>query len=163
MKERRASPRRTLPYVRSGVLRVAERDHIVAVTDLSAEGAFLSARPQLPAGAPLRLRLILPNVSREVTLHCELVWLSERFDPETGRPAGLAVRFRGVEPEVQAALSAYTSRASRPDPPEKVEYRILERQVLDPEELRLLGQEGWELTTTVPSAAGLELVLLRRQ
>lgn len=163
MKERRASPRRTLPYVRSGVLRVAERNHIVAITDLSVEGAFLSARPQLPAGAPLRLALILPNVMREVSVDCELVWQSQRFDPQTGRPAGLAVRFCGVGPEVRAALSAYTSVASRPDPPERVEYRVLERPSLDPEELALLGQEGWELATTLPSTSGVKLILLRRQ
>ncbi|HLA77521.1 MAG TPA: PilZ domain-containing protein [Vicinamibacteria bacterium] len=163
MKERRASPRRTLPYVRSGVLRVAERNHIVAITDLSVEGAFLSARPQLPAGAPLRLALILPNVMREVSVDCELVWQSERFDPDSGRPAGLAVKFCGVEPEVQAALSAYTSRVFRPDPPERVEYRLLERPALDPEELTLLGQEGWELATTLPWPPGLKLVFLRRQ
>ncbi len=130
MKERRASPRRTLPYVRSGVLRVGQRDHIVAITDLSSEGAFLSTRIEIPAGASLQLRMILPNAVREIAVGCELVWRNERFDPQTGRPAGLAVRFRGVEGEARDLLDAYTSRVLRPEVPERLEYRILEREAV---------------------------------
>lgn len=163
MTERRASPRRTLPYVRSGVLQVDERDHIVAITDLSAEGAFLSTRIEISPGAALQLRMIMPNAVREIAVDCELVWRSERFDPETGRPAGLAMRFRGVQGEVRDLLDAYTSRVFHPDVPERVEYRILERETVDPGELRLLGQEGWELATTLPSTSGLRLIFLRRQ
>lgn len=163
MTERRVSPRRTLPYVRSGVLRVAERDHIVAITDLSAEGAFLSTRIEIPPGADLHLCMILPNASREIVVDCELVWRNERFNPETGRPAGLAVRFRGVEGEVRGWLDAYTSRVLHPEAPVRVEYRILEREVVDSGELTLLGQEGWELTTALPSTSGLTLIFLRRQ
>ena len=163
MNERRSSPRRTLPYVRSGVLEVGERDHIVAVTDISPEGAFLSTRPEFPPDLPLRLRMIMPNVPREIVVDCEVVWRSERFDLQTGRPAGLAVRFMAVTSDVRRLLEAYTSQVVRPDAPERVEYRILDRQAIDPAELTLLGQEGWELAVALPIPSGVKLTFLRRQ
>ena len=162
MMERRGSPRRTLPYVRSGVLEVDGRSHIVAITDLSAEGAFLSARLEIASGAVLRLRLIMPNDSRQIAADCELVWRNERFDPESGRPAGLAVRFRGVEEQAREALDACANHLFRPDVPGRLDYRILERQAIDPAELTLLGQGGWELRAAVPWAGGVQLILLRR-
>lgn len=162
MMERRGSPRRTLPYVRSGVLEVEGRNHIVAVTDLAAEGAFLSARLEIPPGASLRLRLITPNDSREITLDCELVWRNERFDPETGRPAGLAVRFRGMEGQARELLDACANRLFRPETAERLEYRVLDRETIDPGELALLGQGGWMLTAALPAPGGVKLILLRR-
>jgi hypothetical protein len=144
------------------VLEVDGRSHIVAVTDLSPEGAFLSARLEVAPGAALRLRLIMPNDSREIAPECELVWRNERFDPDTGRPAGLAVRFRGVQGQVREALDACAKHLFSSDHAGRIEYRILERPAIDPTELALLGQGGWELTAALRSEAGVQLILLRR-
>ena len=97
MNDRRSTRRRNLPFVRSAVLEVGSRSHVVVVTDLSADGAFLSTRIALDPSESLRLRVILPRDGREVVIPCRLVWRSERFDPDTGRAAGIAVRFEELE------------------------------------------------------------------
>jgi hypothetical protein len=166
MKERRRSRRRSIPFVRSAVLHVGERRHIVAVSDLGPEGAFLSTRIEIPPDAPLRLRIVLPRDGREVDIPCRVVWRSERFDATTGRPAGIAVRFVRVDPNVARRVEEFAMEGFRPSPEpvpaDHFEYRILERAALDADELNRLGLDGWELAAALPAADGVRLVMLRR-
>jgi hypothetical protein len=164
--DRRSTRRRSLPFVRSAVLEVGDRRHVVVVTDLSADGAFLSTRIALDPSDPLRLRVILPRDGREVVIPCRLVWRSERFDPDTGRAAGVAVRFGELEEPARRLLDAYSREGLVPqaDPPpaDRFEYRVLERPTLEVEELNRLGLDGWELAAAWPGDKGVRLVLLRR-
>jgi hypothetical protein len=166
MKERRRSRRRSIPFVRSAVLYVGERRHIVAVTDLGPEGAFLGTRIEIPPDKPLRLRIVLPRDGREVEIPCRVVWRSERFDAATGRPAGIAVRFVQVDASVARRVEEFAMEGFRPSPEpvpaEHFEYRILECASLDAEELNRLGLDGWELAAALPDGKGLRLVLMRR-
>ncbi len=97
-RDRRRARRRRLPFVRSAVLEVDGRSHIVALLDLSPEGAFLSTRLEVDPAQKMRLKLVLPRDGREVSMPCHLVRRSERFDAEAGRPAGLAIGFSGGSP-----------------------------------------------------------------
>jgi len=164
--DRRSTRRRSLPFVRSAVLEVGDRSHVVVVTDLSADGAFLSTRIALDPSDPLRLRVILPRDGREVVIPCRLVWRSERFDPDTGRAAGVAVRFGELEQPARRLLDAYSREGlvpqADPAPADRFEYRVLERPTLDAEELNRLGLDGWELAAAWPEGGGVRLVLLRR-
>ena len=74
MADRRNTRRRTIPNVRSGVLTVGSRKHIVAVVDLSSEGAFLATRAEVSPEEEMTLELMLPRRSRVVRLPCRLVW-----------------------------------------------------------------------------------------
>jgi hypothetical protein len=164
--DRRSARRRSLPFVRSAVLQVGDRDHVVVVTDLSADGAFLSTRIALDPSERLRLKVILPRDGREVVIPCRLVWRSERFDPDTGRAAGIAVRFGELDEAAQRLLDAYSREGpvpqADPAPADRFEYRVLERPVLDVEELNRLGLDGWELAAAWPDGNVVRLVLLRR-
>lgn len=166
MNERRSTRRRSLPFVRSAVLEVGDRSHVVVVTDLSADGAFLSTRIALDPSDRLRLKVILPRDGREVVIPCRLVWRSERFDPDTGRAAGVAVRFGELEEPARRLLDAYSREGlvPQPDPPpaDRFEYRVLDRPTLDVEELNRLGLDGWELSAAWPEGGGVRLILLRR-
>ena len=166
MNDRRSTRRRNLPFVRSAVLQVGERDHVVVVTDLSADGAFLSTRIALDPSDRLRLKVILPRDGREVVIPCRLVWRSERFDPDTGRAAGIAVRFEELEGPARRLLDAYSREGlvPQPDPApaDHFEYRVFERPRLDVEELNRLGMDGWELAAAWPDGDLVRLVLLRR-
>ena len=166
MNDRRSTRRRSLPFVRSAVLEAGGRTHVVVVTDLSADGAFLSTRIALDPSESLRLRVILPRDGREVAIPCRLVWRSERFDPDTGRAAGIAVRFEALEEPARRLLDAYSREGPVPQPDpapaDRFEYRVLERPVLDVEELNRLGLDGWELAAGWPEGNGVRLVLLRR-
>jgi hypothetical protein len=164
--DRRSTRRRSLPFVRSAVLEVGDRSHVVVVTDLSADGAFLSTRIALDPSDPLRLKVILPRDGREVVIPCRLVWRSERFDPDTGRAAGIAVRFGELEEPARRLLDAYSREGlvpqADPAPAGRFEYRTLERPTLDAEELNRLGLDGWELAAAWPEGKGVRLVLLRQ-
>ena len=166
MNERRSTRRRSLPFVRSAVLQVGDRDHVVVVTDLSAEGAFLSTRLTLDPSESLRLKVILPRDGREVVIPCRLVWRSERFDPDTGRAAGIAVRFGELEEPARRLLDAYSREGpvpqADPAPADRFEYRVFERPALDVEELNRLGLDGWELAAAWPDGEVVRLILLRR-
>jgi hypothetical protein len=164
--DRRKARRRSIPFVRSAVLEVDGRNHIVAVTDLGPDGAFLSTHVAVTPEHHLQLRIILPRDGREVALPCQLVWGSDRFDAATGRPAGVAVRFQGLDGAVVRRVEEFAMEGflPNPDPPpgEHYEYRVIELPDLDPEELNRLGRDGWSLATALPSAAGIRLVLSRR-
>jgi PilZ domain-containing protein len=166
MKERRTSRRRSLPYVRSAVLDVDGRGHIVVVTDISAEGAFLSARLKVEPGQSLVLKVILPRASREVAIPCQLIRRTERLEPWTGRPAGLAVRFEGLEGEARKLIEAFSAEglapAPEPLPTEHFEYRMLEPADVDVGELNRLGLDGWELASALSARGGVRLILFRR-
>lgn len=166
MTDRRRSRRRSIPFIRSAVLEVGGRSHIVAVLDLSPEGAFLSTRTAVDPKQDLRLRIVLPRHGHEVVLPCELVWRSERFDAASGRPAGVAVRFHGLDAAVirhveEFALEGFLP-APEPVPAAHYEYRVLDRNVVDVEELNHLGRDGWKLASALPSPSGVRLILLRR-
>jgi len=166
MTERRKARRRRLPYVRGGVLEVDGRSHVVAVADLSPQGAFLQTRASVKSGQSLRLRVILPRDGREALLPCRLVRRRERYDPASGQPAGIAVRFQRLDAAVRQRVEEFSREgflpSTQPVPHERVEYRILERKGLDESELNRLGLDGWELTAALPAARGLRLILLRR-
>jgi len=164
--DRRSTRRRSLPFIRSAVLEVGDRSHVVVVTDLSADGAFLSTRIALDPSESLRLRVILPRDGREVVIACRLVWRSERFDPDTGRAAGIAVRFEELEGPARRLLDAYSREGPVPQPDpapaDHFEYRVFERPRVDVEELNRLGVDGWELVAAWPDGDSMRLVLLRR-
>lgn len=166
MNERRRGRRRSIPFVRSAVLEVAGRNHIVALTDLGPQGAFLSTRIPFDASVPLRLRLVLPRDGREVAIPCQVVWRSERFEAATGRPAGIAVRFLGLDASVVRRVEEFAMEgflpSSEPIPAEHFEYRVLERPSLSAEDLNRQGLDGWELTAALPAPGGFRLVFLRR-
>jgi hypothetical protein len=163
--DRRKARRRNLPFLRSAVLEAGGRKHIVSLTDLSPEGAFLSTRVPVAAEEELRLHVVLPRDGREVVLPCHAVRATGRFDPGSGRPAGLAVRFRELEEGVARRVEEFAMEgfrpATEPIPLEHVEYRILERPGLDAAELNRLGLDGWRLTVALPIPQGLRLVLVR--
>ena len=166
MSERRKGRRRSIPFVRSAVLEVDGRNHIVALLDLGPEGAFLSTRLAVDPTQQLRLRIILPRDGREVSLPCQLVRRTDRFDGSTGQPAGLAVRFQGLDAASIRRVEEFAMEgflpSPEPTPGEHYEYRILDRPELDGEELNRLGRDGWCLATALPTANGVRLVLTRR-
>jgi hypothetical protein len=168
--ERRRSRRRTLPFLRSAVLEFDDQAHIVILADISVEGAFLTTRApfDIPPRTPsLTLRIVAPRHSREVSVPCELVWRNERFDAASGRPSGMAVRFRELDPEMHRWIEEFSLEGFRPSavptPLEHYEHRIIERATVDVQELNRFGRDGWQLVALAPSAAaGFKLVLVKR-
>jgi hypothetical protein len=153
-----------MPNVRSGVLTVGSRKHIVAIVDLSLEGAFLATRAEVAAEEDMVLELMLPRRSRVVRLPCRLVWRSERFDATTGHPAGIAVRFEKLDAVTSRHVEDFARtgfRLSAQPATARYEYIIIERRDVDVDELNQLGREGWALTATPLSRRGMRLVLMR--
>lgn len=165
-RDRRRALRRSIPYVRSAVLEVDRDSHIVTVADLGPEGAFLATRLPVAPQQTLRLRMILPRDGHQVVIPCQLVWRSERFDPAAGRPAGLAVRFQGLDAGAVRRVEEFAAEgflpSPKPAPREHFEYRVVERHDLDAAELNALGIDGWAVTAVVPSPSGVRIVLMRR-
>jgi len=166
MKERRNARRRRLPFVRGGVLESSGRDHIVSVTDLGPNGAFLATRVAVPVGGRAVLRIVLPSGGREVALPCEVVWRAASPVAPT-RITGLAVRFHDLDAKTARRVAASAEEGLRSATPvadaaPRFEYRVMEAPDLDEAELNRLGLDGWRLTTAVPSGRGVRLVLLRR-
>jgi len=169
--ERRQSRRRTLPFLRSAVLELGPESHIVVLADLSVEGAFLTTRaplhlPSPSAEQPMRLRIVAPRHSKEVTVPCELVWRNERFDATSGRPSGVAVRFLSLDTEMHRAIEEFSLEGFRPSavptPIEHYEHRVIERPAVDVLELNRFGRDGWQLVTILPAGSAYKLVLVRR-
>jgi hypothetical protein len=165
MNERRRARRRSIPFVRSAVLEADGRSHIVAVLDLGPDGAFLQTRTKAEPTQTLHLRIVLPRSGQEVRIPCQLVWRSERFDAATGRPAGLAVRFHGLDASVIRRVEEFALEGFLPTlepvPNAHYEYRVLDREQVDPEELNRLGFDGWRLASALPAPPGVKLILLR--
>lgn len=164
--DRRKTRRRNIPFVRSAVLDVRGRNHIVAVQDLSADGAFLSTRLPMQDGERARLRTVLPRDGREVTIPCQVVWTSERLDARSVRPAGVAVRFVGLDPTIQRRLAEFSEEgfAPGPDPSplQHYEYRVVDAGEITTEELNQLGLDGWQLSAALPAGKRFQLIFLRR-
>lgn len=164
--ERRSTRRRRMPYVRSAILEVGERSHLVLVTDLSPEGAFLSTRVPFDAKQAATLKLVVPRDGRIMTLSCQLVRQSDAFDPTSGMPAGMAVRFKALGAAAIRRIEEFAMEgflpSVEPTPQDHFQYQVLERFTLDNEELNRLGLDGWQLTAALPSAKGIQLVLMRR-
>jgi hypothetical protein len=160
--ERRRVRRRSLPFVRSGVLEVNGRSHIVAVLDLSPDAAFLQTRISLKAPDRLALRMILPRDGREVSLPCEFV---RKLDPRKGYPPGIAVRFKGLDAAAIRRIEEFASEGLVPQPrpaaQEHFEYKVTERS-LDLDDLNQLGLDGWRLACVCPGESGSRFVLMRR-
>jgi len=164
--DRRRARRRNIPFVRSAVLEVRGRNHIVAVQDLSADGAFLSTRIPMQDGERLRLRTILPRDGREVTIPCQVVWTSEKLDASSGRPAGVAVRFVGLDPTIQRRLAEFSAEGfapgPEPSPLQHYEYRVTDVSEIVADELNQLGLDGWQLAAALPAGKLFRLVFVRR-
>jgi Tfp pilus assembly protein PilZ len=168
MNERRQSKRRSLPFVRRAILEVGPDSHIVLLSDLSTEGAFLTTHRPFPIkkGQALRLRMVIPRASRKVAIPCELVWINEKFDAATGRPSGMAVRFLELDADMHRRVEEFAVEGFRPSaaptPIDHYEHRIIERSTVDVTDLNRFGKDGWSLVTIVPSERGFKLILVRR-
>ncbi len=164
--ERRKARRRSMPYVRGGVLELDGRQHIVVVSDLGPDGAYLATRLDVEPDKPLRLKMVLPRDGREVVLPCRVVRRNDRA-ANADRPRGIAVRFEGLEAGVLRQVEEFAMDGFLPStqttPHAHFEYRILDRPKLDGEELNRLGLDGWVLAAALNSGKGVELVLLRRR
>jgi len=166
MTERRRVRRRTIPFLRGGVLQIGERSHIVTIVDLSPEGAYLASRVQVAPGRDVRLKTVLPRSGQQVTIPGEVIWRSSRFDPATGRPAGLAVRFLDKDEKVRRHLEMLSDEGLLPIPPalaqERYEYRLVDQPELDADDLNRMGRDGWALVQTLRHADGLRLIFRRK-
>lgn len=167
MDERRRTSRRLLPTQRSAVVEIDGSTHLALLVDLAPDGAFLSTRLQLEPGTQIGLRVVVPGSGRPALIPSEVVWSSARFDPDSARPAGMAVRFRQVDDELKRRLTDFCDRAAAARTTARsaapaVEYRLLEVAELRQSELDALGADGWSLSAAVPSAGGFRLVFQRR-
>lgn len=164
--ERRRTRRRRMPFVRSAILEAGERSHLVIVTDLSPEGAFLATRVPVDSAQAATLRLVVPRDGRVVAFPCQVVRQSDAFDPASGLPAGMAVKFKGLDAAAVRRIEEFAMEGFLPSvdptPQDHFEYRVLERFTLDAAELNSLGLDGWQLSAALPSTKGVQLVLMRR-
>ncbi|HEY7514066.1 MAG TPA: PilZ domain-containing protein [Vicinamibacteria bacterium] len=166
--ERREAPRRRLPFVRSGVLEIRGRNHIVSVADLSPQGALLGGRVSAEIGEAAVLHMVLPGAGRKEALPCRVARLVDSPQGAGGPASGLGVRFEGLETPLTADSVGYPPGAgpTRPEPAptagETWEYRVLDVEDLDERDLNRIGQDGWRLATAVSVPTGVRLVLLRR-
>ena len=83
------------------------------VYNLSVHGAFLEARHLRPHGAQLEVEIPLPGGS--VCLHASVVRTNAPGNlKRRSLPLGMGIRFEGIDPGVEGALSAYVEeRAAR--------------------------------------------------
>jgi hypothetical protein len=163
--ERRSGRRRRLPFIRSAVVEIKGRTHVVAVADLGTDGAFLCTRSPFRPGEEAVLKLVPPGLGREVSIPCCVVYRNERFDAATGRPSGIAVRFGKLDPEVSRRIEEFSREGFYPGseaaPAQRYEYQVLERAEIAADELNRLGRDGWMLSGVVARAKGVQLVLMR--
>jgi hypothetical protein len=166
MNDRRRTRRRRMPFTRSAVLQSGGRSHIVTLTDLSADGAFLATRMPVDLEQPLTLRVVVPRARQEMALACDVVRHTRTFDSSSGQPAGIAVRFKELGADERRRVAEFSAEGflPKPDhvPADHYEYRILKSRELAEDELNRLGLDGWELSAALPAADGVQLVLLRR-
>ena len=165
MSDRRRARRRRIPFVRSAVLEVDGRNHIVALTDLSPEGAFLSTRLAVRPEQKLRCGWCCPATAARS--RSPAAWSGAASDssrPPGGRRAwrsssraSTASVIRRVE---EFALEGFLP-SPEPPPAAHYEYRTLDRPELSVEELNQLGLDGWLLASALRSPAGVRLILVR--
>jgi hypothetical protein len=164
--DRRRSRRRRMPFVRSAILEVAGRGSLVIVSDLSPEGAFLATRVAVEPTDNAVLKLVVPRDGRILSLPCQVTRHTKSFDPQSGLPAGMAVKFRGLDAAAVRRIEEFAMEGFLPSvdptPQEHFEYRLLERFTLDESELNQLGLDGWRLVAALPSSKGVQLVLMRK-
>jgi hypothetical protein len=155
-----------MPFVRSAILEAGERSHLVIVSDLSPEGAFLATRVAVEPGETAQLKLVVPRDGRIVSFPCQVLRQSEAFDPKSGLPAGMAVKFRGLDAAAVRRIEEFAMEGFLPSvdptPQDHFEYRTLERSAVDVVELNSLGLDGWQLAAALPSAKGVQLILMRK-
>ena len=164
--DRRRSRRRRMPFVRSAILEVGERSSLVIVSDLSPEGAFLATRVAVEPTENAVLKLVVPRDGRILSLPCHVTRHTPSFDPQSGLPAGMAVKFRGLDAAAVRRIEEFAMEGFLPSvdptPQDHYEYRLLERFTIDETELNHLGVDGWRLAAALPSAKGVQLVLMRK-
>lgn len=105
-RERRRSRRRRLPFRRGAILESAVCDHLVAVMDLSVNGAYLATRASVFPGQTLSLKLMLV-LGGVLRLACEVVRVCPHRAGPDAYPPGVAVRFLDVPPAAQKRLGAF--------------------------------------------------------
>lgn len=105
--ERRRPVRRKLPFGRGAVLMVAQRSHIVGLTDVSITGAYLTTRAPIEAGETHVLRLLLPPDTVEVDLPVQVVRVSLRDHESKHNLRGVAVRFLDLDAIAFRKLRAF--------------------------------------------------------
>jgi Tfp pilus assembly protein PilZ len=153
-----------LSFLRSGVLEVDGRSHIISVTDIGPEGAFLTTRVPVASGKQLVLKMILPLDSHPVSLPCRVVWRSEAGG--RGSRSGVAVRFEAADEAVLRRVEQFAAEtvraASEASQTDRFEYQVLDVPEVDVAALNSAGIDGWQLASALPSGRGLRLVLCRR-
>jgi hypothetical protein len=86
---------------------VDERDHVVALVDVSRGGACVATRTSIPEEARLTLKLLLPSQAVELRLPCRLV----RIIPHHyGGQPGVALRFVDLEGAALRRLDQFVER-----------------------------------------------------
>jgi len=164
--DRRRSRRRRMPFVRSAILEVGERSSLVIVSDLSPEGAFLATRVAMDPSESAVLKLVVPRDGRILSLPCHVLRQTKELDLASGTPSGMAVKFRGLDAAVVRRIEEFAMEGFLPSvdptPQDHYEYRLLERFTIDETELNHLGLDGWRLAAALPSAKGVQLVLMRK-
>jgi Tfp pilus assembly protein PilZ len=162
--DRRRARRRRLSLLRSGVLEVDGRNHIVSVSDIGSDGAFLTTRVPVSSGTRIVLKMILPSDSHPVSLPCEVVWRSEAGG--RGNRSGVAVRFAGADESIVRRVEEFAAESRRSGretgPSDHFEYRIVDVPSVDAEELNRVGVDGWQVASALPDGEGLRLILCRR-
>ncbi len=169
MTERRHVRRRRIPFVRSAVLQVGAKNprgqpaRPRAPREPSSPHASKFRRPSATASSCVSSS---PVRERRRRCPCSLVWRNDSFDASSGRPAGIAVRFGKLDPDVLRRIQEFAADGFLPgidpSPWEHLEYRVLERFRVDERELNTMGLDGWELCSTRNIPAGVQMVFLRR-
>ncbi len=77
--------------------------------NISETGMFVSGAPLLRPGSVVDVNIMLAE-SLEITSRVEVVWIRGFPDSTRNRPAGMGMRFLGIDPIMEAALKAYLAR-----------------------------------------------------
>ncbi len=83
--------------------------------NISETGMFVSGAPLLRPGSVVDVDIVLPGAfgpSLEITSRVQVVWTRAPTDSTRNRPAGMGMRFLGIDARVQADLKAYLDELS---------------------------------------------------